>query len=87
MTGAMNALTDGLFGINKPPDEFGVPRTTLKDRHSGKVVHGTKSGPTLYLSGEEEDELAKFLLTSPAKDKKQSHRNCTKSSYKEERDR
>ena len=53
-----------MFGVNKAADEFGVPRSTLKDRLSGKVVHGTKSGPTPYLSGVEEDELVNFLLTS-----------------------
>ena len=64
MTGAMKAVADGLFGVNKAADEFGVPRSTLKDRLSGKVVHGARSGPTPYLSGVEEDELVKFLLTS-----------------------
>ena len=64
MTGAMKAVADGLFGVNKAADEFGVPRSTLKDRLSGKVAHGARSGPTPYLSGVEEDELVKFLLTS-----------------------
>ena len=40
MTGAMKAVVDGLFGINRAADEFGVPRSTLKGRLSGKVVHG-----------------------------------------------
>ena len=30
MTGAMKAVADGLFGVNKAADEFGVPRLTLK---------------------------------------------------------
>ena len=64
MTGAMKAVADDLFGVNKAADEFGVPRSTLKDRLSGKVVHGAKSRPTPYLSGVEEDKLVKFLLTS-----------------------
>ena len=64
MTGAMKAVADGLFGVNKAADEFGVPRLTIKDRLSGKVVHGTRSGPTPYLSGVEKDKLVKFLLTS-----------------------
>ena len=62
MTGAMKAVADSLLGVNKAADEFSVPRTTLKDRLSGKVVHGTRSGPAPYLSGVE-DELVKFLLT------------------------
>ena len=66
MTGAMKPVADGLFGVNKAAaaDEFGVPRSTLKDRLSEKVVDGARSGPTPYLSGVEEDELVKFLLTS-----------------------
>lgn len=63
MTGAMKAVADGLLGINRAADEFGVPRSTLKDRLSGKVVHGARSGPIPYLSSAEEDELTRFLLT------------------------
>ncbi len=63
MSGAMKAVADGLFGINKAADEFGVPRTTLNDRLAGRVEHGARSGPTPYLSGVEEDELQKFLFT------------------------
>ncbi len=63
MSGAMKAVADGLFCINKAADEFGVPRTTLKDRLAGRVEHGARSGPTPYLSGVEEDELQKFLFT------------------------
>ena len=41
----------------------GVPPTTLKDRLSGRVHHGVKSGPKQYLSCEEETELATFLTS------------------------
>ena len=51
MTSAMKSVADGLFGINKAAHEFGVPRTAFKDRLSGKVVHGTKLGPSPYWSG------------------------------------
>ena len=64
MTGAMKAVADGLFGVNKAADEFIVPRSTLKDRLSRKVVHGARSGPTPYLPGVEKDELVKFMLSS-----------------------
>lgn len=43
-------------------DLHGVPRSTLKDRLSGRVKHGMKSGPKPYLSKEEESELASHLL-------------------------
>ena len=61
MTGAKKAVVDGLLGVNKAADEFGVPRSTLKNKLSGKVVQGAR--PTPYLSGIEEDELVNFLLT------------------------
>ena len=64
----MKAVVDGLFGINKVADEFGVPRSTPKDELSGKVVHGARSGPTPYLSGVEEDKLVKILSLHPGVD-------------------
>ena len=36
MTDAMKAVADGLFGVNKAADEFGVPRSTLKDSSQEK---------------------------------------------------
>jgi len=39
---------------------YGVPATTLKDRISGKVKQGTKSGPPKYLNDKEEKEFADF---------------------------
>ena len=39
-----------------------VPASTLKDRLSGRVKHGTNPGPAPYLTSEEEDELATFLV-------------------------
>ena len=35
--------------------------TTLKDRLSGRVVHGTNSGPKRYLDEQEEHALADHL--------------------------
>ncbi len=32
--------------INMAAIAHGVPRTTLMDRLSGRVIHGTKMGPT-----------------------------------------
>jgi hypothetical protein len=62
MLGAMNAVKEGLMGVNRAAFEFAVPRTTLKDRISGRVIHGTSTGPKPYLSLEEEKELVDFLL-------------------------
>ena len=52
MTGAMKAVTDVYFGIDKLSLVCQEPH-----RLSGKVVHKTKSGPTHYLSVMEVDEL------------------------------
>ena len=58
---AMKAVQKGDIGINQAAREYGIPRTTLKDWVSGRVKHGTKSGPQPYLSVDEETELAKFV--------------------------
>ena len=36
MLGAMKAVQDGRMGVNRAALEFQVPRTTLKDRISGR---------------------------------------------------
>ena len=40
---------------------YGIPKSTLHDKISGKVTIGAKSGPAPYLDPEEEDELVSFL--------------------------
>ena len=62
MLAAMEAAKKGTMSINKAAVLHGVPPTTLKDRLSGKVVHGTAPGPKQYLSAEEEAELASHLV-------------------------
>lgn len=41
-----------------------LTQSTLKDRLSGRVVHGTNPGPVPYLTMDEETELANHLLTA-----------------------
>ena len=55
------AVQDGLFAF-RAADLHRVPRSTLKDRLSGRVKHGVKPGPRSYLSAEEESDLSKYLL-------------------------
>ena len=59
MMGAMKVVANGLFGVNKAAD---VPRLTLEDRLSTKVVHGARSEPIPYLSGVQQNKIVKFLL-------------------------
>ena len=54
----MEAVRKGPISINKAALLHRVPPTTLKDRLSGRVAHGTKSGPVRYLDDEEEHALA-----------------------------
>ena len=42
--------------------QFGVAHSTFHDRITGKVQEGVKRGPPAYLTLEEEEELASFLL-------------------------
>ena len=48
--------------VKRAATVYGVTRTTLRDRVSGNVEHGTKPGPSPYLSNAEETELANFLV-------------------------
>ena len=44
MLQAMETVKSGYMGMNRAAIEHGVPRTTLKDRLSGRVIHmGIKS--------------------------------------------
>ena len=61
MDAALNACEEGC-GVNKAARDHGIPPTTLKDRISGKVQNGMKSGPRAYMSKEEEDELEAYLI-------------------------
>lgn len=62
MEAAMEAVTTGVTSINKAAVIYGVPCTTLKDRMSGRVKHGTKSGRQRYLDKDEEQALADHLV-------------------------
>ena len=62
MQKALEAVTDDGLSVRRAAIEYGVPRSTLGDRVSGRVCHGIVSGPPRYLSEQEEEELVKFLL-------------------------
>jgi len=58
---AIQAVKDGRCKIKEAAREYDVPRTTLQDHLSGRVVHGIKLGPKPYLTKAEESKLAEFL--------------------------
>ena len=62
MLGALKSVKDGTMSCNRAATEFGVPKTTLKDCVSGRVIHGYKSGKAPYLSHAEEQELYDWLV-------------------------
>ena len=64
MLQAIEAVRSGMMGTNQAARAHGVPPTTLKDRLAGRVKHGTRPGPPPYLTAEEENELALFLVKS-----------------------
>ena len=61
MQNAVKAIENG-ESIRRAAELYNVPRSTLHDRISGKVIHGAKSGPPAYLNIEEEEQLTSFLL-------------------------
>ncbi len=57
---ACDAVHEGM-GIRRAAEEYAIPRSTLHDYISGRVIFGSKSGPKPYLSSIEEEELVNFL--------------------------
>ena len=62
MCAAMEETMSGSRSANKAADLHGVPRSTLKDRLSGRVKHGRKPGPRPYLEQSEETKLSDYIL-------------------------
>ena len=58
---AMAAVDNGT-SIRKAAEMYSIPRSTLHDHVSGKIAYGAKSRPSPYLTTEEEEELASFLI-------------------------
>ena len=66
MRQALEAVRNRKMGINAAARMYQVPPTTLKDRISGRVKHGSKPGPAPYLTADEESKLVEFLSTYAA---------------------
>ena len=61
MKKATDAVQTQGFSIRRASEEYAIPKSTLHDRVSGRVQAGECSGPSKYLSDEEEQELEEFL--------------------------
>ena len=58
---AYKAVLEGKMSVRRAAEEYDVPRSTLGDRVSGRVLPCSVSGRKPYLS-REEDELVSFLV-------------------------
>ena len=58
---AIEAKSSG-YSYRRAAEIFGVPMTTLYDHMTENVANGAQSGPKPYLTPEEEEELARFVI-------------------------
>jgi hypothetical protein len=61
MERATKAVISEGFSVIHASEDFNVPKSTLGDRVSGRVMPGSNSGPQRYLTTAEEVELVQFL--------------------------
>ena len=64
MQAALNSVVCDGISASKAAPQHRVPRSTLKDRLNGRVVHGRNPGPEPYLNVEEEQELLGYLINA-----------------------
>ena len=61
MSRALNAYHIEGLSVRRAADMYGVPKSTLGDRVSGRVLCGSTCGRNKYLTDEEEEDLATFI--------------------------
>ena len=59
MDKAINAVQG--MSIRRASEHYAIPKSTLGDVISGRVLPGSTSGPRHYLNDEEEEELVTFF--------------------------
>ena len=62
MEKAYQAVAAGKMCVQKAAEEYGVPKSTLHDRVSGKVALKARSGRKRLLTNEEEVSVIEFLV-------------------------
>ena len=55
-------VMSGELSLREASEKYGIPKSTIWDRASGKVAFGAISGPPKYLNSVEEEHLVKFLI-------------------------
>ena len=89
MAQAFTSVTQERMSIREAALQYGVPKSTLGDRLSGRVLSGATSGPQMYLDKSAEEELVQFLLRSAeigyAKSRKQVVRRLLQKKKRKER--
>ena len=61
MSAAIRAVVQDNISVRRASELYNIPRSTLADRITGRVLPGAKSGPPKVLTDEEEEELVSFL--------------------------
>ena len=61
MMKAVEAVQQGKMSVRRASEEYGVPRSTLQDKVSGRFKINAKSG-RIHLTDSEERNLAAFLV-------------------------
>ena len=64
MSKAINAVVQEGMTVRRAATVYAVPKSTLADRVSGRIIHGSSSGVSKFLTDEEEEELVAFILGS-----------------------
>ena len=59
---AVSSVLEKGYSVRRAAEEYNVPKSTLGDRITGKVLPGAHSGPPRLLTDQEEEHLATFLL-------------------------
>ena len=62
MNYAMKAVMEEGLSIRRAAERYSIPKSTLGDRISGRVLPGSISGPPKLLTEHEEAELEKFIF-------------------------
>ena len=66
---ALSGIQEGRLSVRRAAEAYGIPKSTLSDRLTGRVNSSSHSGPSRYLS-DEEAELAGAASMGYAKTKK-----------------